>query len=209
MQEATDKRFRRWQMSITVASRYVPLQSPLTPSSFQIPITSLKVKSWSHWVLIQNSSYHLNKNNDVHFRHLLDTCWRPDVEISHSHEWYVGGNGHGLWPVHSKNVTILSLSQSQCCCNVWRKSLRALMRHCDRTVEKKTPLGSRPLVRGSKSLTGGPGEAVVIISGRERITDQVMTLQNELNFILSSASDHQEQEAFYWRELTSSAVSSD
>lgn len=81
------------------------------------------------------------------------------------------------------------------------------MRRCDWTVEKKTPLGSRPLVRGS--LTGGPGKAVVLISGRERITDQVMTLQNELNFILSSASDHQEQEAFYWRELTSSAVSSD
>lgn len=70
------------------------------------------------------------------------------------------------------------------------------MRHCDRTGGKKTPLGSRPLVRGSTSLTGGPGQAVVLISGRERITDQVMTLQNELNFILSSASDHQEQEAF-------------
>lgn len=71
------------------------------------------------------------------------------------------------------------------------------MRHCDRTVGKKTPLGRRPLVRGRKSLTSGPGKAVVHISCRERITDQVMTLQSELNFILSSVSDHQEQEAFY------------
>lgn len=75
------------------------------------------------------------------------------------------------------------------------------MRHSDRTVTRKTPLGSRPLVRGSESLTGEPGEAVVHISGRERITDLVMTLQSELNFILSSVSDHQEQEAFYWLEL--------
>lgn len=71
------------------------------------------------------------------------------------------------------------------------------MRHYDRTVRRKTPLGSRPLIRGSESLTGGPGEAVVHISGREHIADQVLTLQNELNFILSSVSDHQEQEAFY------------
>lgn len=71
------------------------------------------------------------------------------------------------------------------------------MRHRDRTVRRKPPLGSRPLVRRSESLTGGPGEAVVNISGRERVTDQVMTLQSKLNFILSSVSDHQEQEAFY------------
>lgn len=66
------------------------------------------------------------------------------------------------------------------------------MRHRDRTVGRKTPLGNRPLVRRSESLTGGPGEAVVHISGRECTTDQVMTLQSELNFILSSVSDHQE-----------------
>lgn len=34
----------------------------------------------------------------------------------------------------------------------------AFMRHCDRTVGRKTPLGSRPLVKGSESLNGGPGK---------------------------------------------------
>lgn len=42
----------------------------------------------------------------------------------------------------------------------------------------------------------GSGESAMHISGRERITDQVMTLQSNLNFILLSAPDHQEQKAF-------------
>lgn len=50
---------------------------------------------------------------------------------------------------------------------------------------------------GAKAWLLGSGEASGHISGRERITDQVMTLQSNLHFILSSVSDHQEQKAFF------------
>lgn len=87
--------------------------------------------------------------------------------------------------------------------------LWVFMRHCGRAVGRRTPLGSMPIVRGRENLTGAPGEASRHICGVERITDQVITLWSKLNLILSSSSHQQEQKAFYWLKLTSSAVTLD
>lgn len=61
------------------------------------------------------------------------------------------------------------------------------MRHCDRTVGRKMPLGSRPGVRGSQSLTGGPRKPAVahLRQGAHRRSGNDITESTQFYFHLS------------------------